>query len=232
MPALPTYRALDPETVIDTIRVLHQRVSERFPGAGLGGVCAELLTLARENSNRAEKISGRNVPLRVGIFVLLLAGAVGLAWIVSLFYRYPLSAENVYTVLQGLEAGANLLVLMGAGIFFLFRIEERLKRRDALKALHELRSIVSIAGKTASSPARTLSRIEVARYLDYCSEMLSLTSKVAVLFAQGFPEPTVTEAVSDIERISAGLSQKIWQKIIILEALGPEVRQPAVGSRQ
>src|SRR5438034_8359284 len=134
------------------------------------------------------------------------------------------SAENVYTVLQGLEAAANLIVLMGAGVFFLFRIEERLKRRAALKALHELRSIVhvidmhqltkdpgsvvSIAGKTASSPARTLSRIEVARYLDYCSEMLSLTSKVAVLFAQGFPEPTVTEAVSDIERISAGLAQK------------------------
>jgi hypothetical protein len=151
-------------------------------------------------------------------------------------------------VLQGLEAAANLLVLMGAGVFFMFRIEERLKRRAALKALHELRSIVhvidmhqltkdpsttvTIAGKTASSPARTLSRIEVARYLDYCSEMLSLTSKVAVLFAQGFPEPTVTEAVSDIERISAGLSQKIWQKIIILEALGPEVRQSAVGSRQ
>ena len=62
----------------------------------------------------------------------------------------------------------------------------------------------------------------MARYLDYCSEMLSLTSKVAVLFAQGFPEPTVTEAVSDIERIAAGLSQKIWQKINILEALGPE----------
>jgi hypothetical protein len=241
MPAIRTYRALDPDKVIETIRLLHSRVCERFPGAGLGGVCAELLQLAGENTNRAEKISRRNVPLRVGIFVLLVAGAVGLAWIVSLFYRYPLSAENVYTVLQGLEAGANLLVLMGAGIFFLFRIEERLKRRAALKALHELRSIVhvidmhqltkdpssvvSIAGKTASSPARTLTRVEVARYLDYCSEMLSLTSKVAVLFAQGFPEPTVTEAVSDIERISAGLSQKIWQKINILEALGPEVRQ-------
>ena len=28
MPALPTYRALDPEKVIDTIRVLHQRICE------------------------------------------------------------------------------------------------------------------------------------------------------------------------------------------------------------
>ena len=33
MPAMRTYRALDPDKVIDTIRVLHQRISERFPGA-------------------------------------------------------------------------------------------------------------------------------------------------------------------------------------------------------
>ena len=59
----------------------------------------------------------------------------------------------------------------------------------------------------------------MTRYLDYCSEMLSLTSKVAVLFAQGFPDPVVTEAVSDIERIAAGLSQKIWQKIMILQSV-------------
>jgi hypothetical protein len=237
--AVRTYRALDPDKVIETIALLRTRIRERFPGAGLSEVCAELLTIAGENSDRAERISRPKTGLRVGIVAVLSAGAVGLAWIVSLFYRVPASAENVYTVLQGLEAAANLLVLMGAGVFFLFRIEERLKRRAALKALHELRSIVhvidmhqltkdpssmvSIAGKTPSSPARTLSRLEVARYLDYCSEMLSLTSKVAVLFAQGLPDPVVTEVVSDIERIVAGLSQKIWQKIIILEALGPEV---------
>ena len=112
-----------------------------------------------------------------------------------------------------------------------------MKRRAALQALHELRSIVhvidmhqltkdpslvvTVAGKTASSPQRVLSPFEVARYLDYCSEMVSLTSKVAVLFAQGFPDPVVTEVVSDIERVAAGLSQKIWQKIMILQSSQP-----------
>ena len=244
MPAMQTYRALDPEKVIDTIRLLHQRICERFPGAGLAGVGAELLTMAEENSSRAERIASRNVPLRVAIFVLLALLAVALVWIALLFSTVPAGADNVYSVLQGIEAGANLVVLIGAAVFFLTRIEERLKRSGALKALNELRSIVhvidmhqltkdpsttvSIAGKTASSPARTLSRAEVTRYLDYCSEMLSLTSKVAVLFAQGFPEPTVTEAVSDIERIAAGLSQKIWQKIMILQSAGLE----KVGHRQ
>jgi hypothetical protein len=75
---------------------------------------------------------------------------------------------------------------------------------------------------TPSSPARTLDRDQTARYLDYCSEMLSLSAKVAVLFAQGFPDPAVIETVSDIERLASGLSQKIWQKImIVLAEAGP-----------
>ena len=230
-------RALDPAKVIDTIAALHRRISERFPGAGLAAVCSELHAIAQENSARARQISHSNLPLRLAIFALLAAGVAGLAWIVQLIYLFPRSADNVYSVLQGLEAAANLAVLLGAAIFFLFRIEERLKRRAALQALHELRSIVhvidmhqltkdpslvvTVAGKTASSPLRVLSPFEVARYLDYCSEMVSLTSKVAVLFAQGFPDPVVVEVVSDIERVAAGLSQKIWQKIMILQSSAP-----------
>jgi hypothetical protein len=114
-------------------------------------------------------------------------------------------------------------------------VEQRLKRRRALSALHELRAIVhvidmhqltkdpsaavSVGGKTASSPARTLTPYELSRYLDYCSEMMSLTSKVAVLFAQSLPDPVVTDAVSDIERIASGMSQKIWQKIMVLDSV-------------
>ncbi len=228
-----SYRALDPARVIDTIAVLRLRIAERFPGAGLASVCGELHKIAQENSARAERISRRNMPLRFGIFVLLVGAVAGLVWITGLVLTVPRTADNVYSVLQGVEAGANLSVLLGALAFFLFRIEERLKRNAALGALHELRSIVhvidmhqltkdpsiavTVAGKTQSSPMRVLSPIEVTRYLDYCSEMVSLTSKVAVLFAQSFPDPEVTEVVSDIERVAAGLSQKIWQKIMIVQ---------------
>jgi hypothetical protein len=144
------------------------------------------------------------------------------------------AADNVYSLLQGIEAATNLTLLTGAGAFFLIRAEARLKRRRALSALHELRSIVHVidmhqltkdpskfvvGGNTPSSPPLLLDKFQMTRYLDYCSEMVSLTSKIAVLFAQSFPDQAVTEAVSDIERISSGLSQKIWQKIIILQEL-------------
>jgi hypothetical protein len=241
------HRALDSDKVIATIAALHRRIIERFPGAGLANVCDELHTIARENSARAEQISHRNLPLRFVIWLLLAVGGVGLGWIVYIFYLFPRSADNVYSVLQGVEAAANLTVLLGAAVFFLVRIEERLKRSSALSALHELRSIVhvidmhqltkdpsvavTVAGSTPSSPTRVLSPYEVTRYLDYCSEMVSLTSKVAVLFGQGFPDAIVIEVVSDIERVAAGLSQKIWQKIMILQgtaaALAP-LASPAV----
>ena len=232
------FRSLDADKVIETIAALQRRIEERFPSAGLRGVCGELLTIARESSQRAQAIGRTNTPLRLLVFAFLVGSLWLLAWILSLIDFTRTGADSVYSVLQGIEAAANLTVLMGAALFFLFRIEERVKRRRALRALHELRSIVHvidmhqltkdpsgsvrIGGSTLSSPPRTLSRFELSRYLDYCSEMLSLTAKVAVLYAQSFPDTEVTEAVSDIERIAAGLSQKIWQKIMILQSASIE----------
>ena len=205
MEATRPYRALAPDKVIETIGLLHHRIAERFPGAGLGDVCAELLRIAGENSNRAERITRRNMPLRMAIIALLAFGLGGLVWIVSLIDFSRTSADSVYSVLQGLEAAANLVVLLGAALFFLVSIEVRLKRRRALAALHELRSIihvidmhqltkdpstaVSVGGKTASSPARTLSRFELTRYLDYCSEMLSLDGQGGRAVRAGLSRP-------------------------------------------
>jgi hypothetical protein len=226
---------LDAPKVIETIATLQRRIVERFPGAGLGVVCGDLLTVAQASSARAQRIARRHVLLRLGLLALSLGAAGLLAWVLSQLDLSRTSADSVYTVFQGIEAVANLAVLTGATLLFMITIEQRLKRRRALAALHELRLIMHVidmhqltkdptaamigGGKTASSPARTLTPHELSRYLDYCSEMMSLTSKVAVLFAQSLPDPVVTEAVSDIERIASGMSQKIWQKIMMVDAL-------------
>ena len=51
----------------------------------------------------------------------------------------------------------------------------------------------------------------------YCSEMLSLTSKIAASFVQSFNDPVVLSTVNEIETLVTGLSGKIWQKITLLE---------------
>jgi hypothetical protein len=61
-----------------------------------------------------------------------------------------------------------------------------------------------------------MTNFELNRYLDYCSEMLALSGKVAALYAQDFEDADVVAAVNDIEDLTSGLSRKIWQKIMIL----------------
>jgi hypothetical protein len=230
---------LKPGPVVETIARLVARIFERFGDCGLYRVCAQLHQIAKEDTRRAVSIARSYMWLRVLVFAILVTGLAVLGWMVTLIDFTKTAADNVYSVAQGIEAAANLTVLTGAAMLSLLKLEERLKRRRALAALHELRSIVhvidmhqltkdpskfTVRANTPSSPPVLLNKFQMTRYLDYCSEMLSLTSKVAVLFGQSLDDQAVAEVVSDIERVSAGLSQKIWQKIMILQELttGPD----------
>ncbi len=77
---------------------------------------------------------------------------------------------------------------------------------------------------TASSPERQLGSFELGRYFDYCSEALSMISKVAAIYVQGFSDPVVLEAVDEIEGLCSGLSRKIWQKILVLDQIAARAR--------
>jgi hypothetical protein len=57
---------------------------------------------------------------------------------------------------------------------------------------------------------------QLSRYLDYCSEMLSMCGKVAALYSQSFPDDVVLGSVNGLQTLATGLSRKIWQKIMIL----------------
>jgi hypothetical protein len=66
-----------------------------------------------------------------------------------------------------------------------------------------------------------MSRFELSRYLDYCSEALSLTGKVAALYLKGFDDPVALQAVNEVEDLTTGLARKIWQKLTILYSMSP-----------
>lgn len=225
------YRTLDAEKIVTTLEQLERRIRERFPGAGLGYVCAELVQIARHTRERSRQIGRPRIGLRVGGVLVVLAAISTLSFIGAQVFASTKASDDLAATIQGIDAAFSLIVLMGGVVFFIFSLEQRSKRSRALKALHELRSIihvidmhqltkdpvseVTVSSPTPSSPKRTLTPFQLMRYLDYCSEMLSLTAKVAALYAQSFPDPVVTEAVNDLERTAASISQKIWQKINI-----------------
>jgi hypothetical protein len=138
--------------------------------------------------------------------------------------------------MQGIDASIGSLVFVGAAILFFVSWENRIKRRRALNAIHELRALAHIvdmhqltkdpesawrAKNVQNQPAsskRSLTPFELNRYLDYCSDALALISKIAALYVQGYQDPVLLDAVDDVEDLTAGFSRKIWQKISLLES--------------
>ena len=236
------YRALDPTKIVETLEKLELRIASRFPGSGLSRVCSGLIEVAKQTSHRIEYVSRPNWVLRLLLITMVGAGLVILVYLASQVSTMK-GTDEWSDAVQGLDALFNLLVLLGGGAFFVSTLETRWKRTRALTALHELRSIVHVidmhqltkdpsamdAVRTPNSPDRNLTPIELVRYLDYCSEMLSLTAKCSALYAERLSDSVVIDTVGDLERLTSDLSNKIWQKITIIETLyGRDVPLPPI----
>ncbi len=235
-----TYSELRPGPICSTITTLVRRIQERFPGSGLGRVADELLRVAEENQRVAGQLQHplwqvrAFTALAVAMLIALVLWAV-----LELMQMAAGRIGGVAELLQATDAATNQLILLSLAVLFLTSLETRIKRRTALRMLHRLRSIAHVVdmhqltkdpehvlrpvATTASSPVRTLTHAQLARYLDYCSELLALTSKLAALHAQHLHDPVVLDAVNDIETLTSDLSRKIWQKITILDMAAAHV---------
>ncbi len=229
------YAELKLTHVQETLRRLQRRIEERFPGSSLNRVASELSTIADETGPVIDELRRpkRVVRILVGAAVILLLVLFG--GLVAAVGSMSLDVDGLGSMLQAVESAAQDLIFLGIAIFFLVTIEGRLKRRVALRDLRQLRAIVHIIDmhqltkdpehllapsmRTASSPEIDFNRFELSRYLDYCSELLSLSSKLAALHAQYVNDPVVLDAVNDIEVLASNLSSKIWQKIVILDTM-------------
>ena len=52
--------------------------------------------------------------------------------------------------------------------------------------------------------------------------MLSLTGKIAAVYAQEFDDQGAITGASELETLTTGLSRKIWQKIAMLHTIEEE----------
>ena len=230
MKIIRSYRQLDPAQIVETIAALKRRIDERFPSAGLANVIAELRKVAEESIELNRWTSRANIPVRILSWVLV---SCIIALVASFLMRMRLpDMLDMVNFTQFLEAALSAIAFIGATIYFLATYESRVKRKRVLHAIQELRSMAHIvdmhqltkdpdryllkATFTESSPKRTMTLFELGRYLDYSCESLSLISKVAAIYVQGFDDDAVLQAVDEIETLTVGLSAKISQKIVIL----------------
>ena len=235
------FSTLKSDALVIQINILQRRIYERFPQRNLWHVCEELSSQAEQAQERASWIARPIVSVWVAVIFL-----VGL--LVSLLGYFAYTKVHLEAADFGftefvtlLEAGINLFVLIGAGIFFLLSLEKRVKRQRTLAALHELRSLAHVIDihqltkdpehilggerRTPSSPKESMTLFELIRYLDYCSEMLSFIGKVGALYVQDFDDEVAVSTVNDIENLTTSLSRKIWQKIMYVQSIEDQLKR-------
>jgi hypothetical protein len=234
----PTSTTLDPVKVIETIDQLRLRIHSRFPNSGLLGVCGHCMKIAEQARARAEFIDRPIYWLRAIIVLFVVAMVFGAALVTVFLPRHLLNVTDDW---QTIEALTSETLLLAAGLFFLVSLEKRFKRRRALSAIHELRALAHVVDmhqltkdperllpdwiNSEHSPSMTMNAFELGRYLDYCNEMLSLIGKLAAVYIQRFDDEVALEAVTEVEMLTASLCDRIWQKIMFLNAIENQLKK-------
>lgn len=232
-------RQLREDKLLETVEKIRLRIAERFPDSGLSEVATEIVQITREAIARAEAIRRPNLWLRGGLILLVVIALAGVgAYLQSQTDQVP-AWQRVLHFLD--QAKGSAAILTAAAVFFV-TLENRLKRRRALQAVHELRAMAHIIDmhqltkdpdllghptETINVGGRPMDAVAIGRYLHFCTELLAVVSKVGQLYVQDFPDSGAQTAVDQFENLATGLSGKIWQKLMILD----HVRSDAGGVR-
>jgi hypothetical protein len=231
----PSAHTLDPVLIVATIERLKERIDARFPWSGLGAVCDDLTATARATERRVRELSEPWFWLRFLAGALIAAGIVSQIYLAVLIdWGGLLRRADPVGITQGLDSVVNLLIIAGGAIWFVLTAEIRLKRKQILDWLYELRSIAHVidmhqltkypAAEFELPPVAAVMMVqrmddsELAHYLDYCNEMLALTAKLAALYAGQVQDSEVIAAVSEVEDLTSDLGRKIWQKILLVNS--------------
>jgi hypothetical protein len=234
------FQSLDPEKILATTGQLQHRIAERFPDRGLTMVAGEVVALAGSVMAEVKVLAPPIWWLRGLVGLTVLAGAAMFLWVGSIIPLNQVGREAIGSV-EGVEAAINTVLLAVLGLVALVRLEARVKRQRVARGLHALRSVIHVIDMhqltkdpitlapgfkpTRHSPVRDMTAGEMSRYLDYASELLAITGKLAALYAQAVPDEGVAQAVNDIELLGSSLSRKIWQKITLIDAMPPARRK-------
>lgn len=241
---MPTQRKLaelQPERIVMTIELLVERIDSRLPGRHLLHVASMVRAAAADAVTGVKEIQQPNRAIRMTSAVLI---ALIIAVVAKSLFHLKFNDATGWEMLEGIDAGISSAVYLGLVILFLLTLETRIKRRRTLRALQELRALAHVidmhqlskdpeqslhtVNATADSPDQQLPPQLLSRYLDYCADLLALLGKVAALYAQNSQDGVVLQAVEEVENLTATLSTKVWQKIMIIDQI-TEIR--AAGQR-
>lgn len=231
-------KRLQGKSLVDAAIELSQRISAEFPKRGITKEAHELARDAESFVQEAESLSRKGVTY-YAIWLLVILGLGSWLGTTSLMLlriwtlvEQKQESMDLFQSMQGIDSGIHIAVSAALVIFFVATLERRRKRRIAFNGLNSLLNFAHVidshqTDKDPTAFASGLPRVgvptkipldppQLLRYLDYCSEMLSLVRRFAALYGQESGDTVIAESVDNIADLTSSLSNKIWQKITIL----------------
>ncbi|MDG3004343.1 hypothetical protein [Paludisphaera mucosa] len=222
--------------VIEAARHLAERVERRLPGTTLAALSKELTEIAVATEERGRKANEPIFVIRA--FSVLASGLVFLGlWFLARHVHTKWAFGTITEVFEALNAGFNLLVLLAGALWFCVTLEARIKRKEALSFIGELREFVhvidvtqlyytpdlyrSVSGGGTGNPAID----EV--YLLYCTQMLTVIGNLAPLYTRGAPDDSILRASSEVEMLAIAITTKHLSKAETVRSMGREQPRPA-----
>ena len=208
---------LQSDAVVGNVASLLQRVEQRFPEGHLRQLSADLLEVAKHTEHRVAWLNRPDLGvrlLRLGLqallAIVLVAGTAAQLYVVT-----TLSGNDITEFFQGLDATLNIIVLVAGGTYGLSRLQDELRRRRTLPHLAEIRSLIQVIDLHQfmdHDPQHPPDLADVRQHHGFLAEMLTLTSKIASLYARDTTDGLILRTVNDVDRMARELSLSLMMK--------------------
>jgi len=229
----PRHR-LDAGKIIETAKNLADETSVRLSGTNLAGLAEELAGLAVATEERARR--ARRPLLAIRALSALAIGLVLLGlWYLARHIHTRWEFGTINNVFDALNTGFNLLVLLAGALWFCVTLEARIKRKEALRFIEELREFVHAIDVTQLHYTPNLYRFRHGSrpsnpaidetYLLYSTQMLGVISNLAPLHTRGETGDSILRAASEVQMLAMAISAKHLAKAEAVRAMNMELAQ-------
>jgi hypothetical protein len=208
---------LDAGKIVETAKNLAAEINARLPGSNLAGLADELTKLAIAARTRGRRAHRPIVAVRVVSALAIGLALVGL-WYLARHIHARWEFGTIGDLFGALTAGFNLLVLLTGALWFCATLEGRLKRREALGFIEELREFVHVIDVTQLYYTLDLYRAPHGAqpgntpidetYLLYCTQMLGVLCNLAPLYTRGATGDSILRAASEVQMLAIAIITK------------------------
>ncbi len=212
----PRHR-LDPAKIIETAKKLAGDINLRLPGSNLGVLAQELAVLAVATEERGRQARRPFLVIRALSALVISLVLIGL-WYLARHIHARWEFGTINNVFDALNTGFNLLVLLAGGLWFCVTLEARIKRKEALGFIEELREFAHVIDVTQLYYTSDLYRSGQENhhgnpaidetYLLHCTQMLGVISNLAPLYMRGATGDSILRAASEVQLLAMAITTK------------------------